>query len=74
MIGDIPVTADQIQASIGKLEAALARGETRVQFADRLVEYRSVSDLTNALAYFKSQLREVSGTGRQSYGVAVKGF
>jgi hypothetical protein len=73
-MGAIPVTATEIQASIAKLETALARGETRVQFADRLVEYRSISELTNALAYFKGQLREVNGNGRQSFGVAVKGF
>jgi hypothetical protein len=69
------VTAPEIQTKIDSLETALARGETRVQFADRLVEYRSISEITNALAYFRQQLREVSGTGRQSYGVMVtKGF
>jgi hypothetical protein len=69
------VTAQDLQASIDKLETALARGESRVQFADRLVEYRSPGELSNAIAYFKQQLREAGGTGRQSYGVAVtKGF
>jgi hypothetical protein len=69
------VTADQISASISALESALSRGETRVQFADRAVEYKSTSEVITALAYFRQQLREVGGTGRQSYGVAVtKGF
>jgi hypothetical protein len=68
------VTADEVRTSIAKLETALARGETRVQFADRLVEYRSISQLTDAIAYFRGQLVEQSGRGRQSFGVAVKGF
>jgi hypothetical protein len=74
MIGVTPVTAAEITANIAKLESALARGETRVQFADRLVEYRSISQLTDAIAYFRGLQVEQSGRGRQSFGVAVKGF
>lgn len=39
------------QADLDALEAALARGESRVRFADgREVTYRSVGDLREALA------------------------
>jgi hypothetical protein len=68
------VTATELQASIAKLETALARGEMRVQFADRLVEYKSTSAILDAIAYLRSQVLALSGRGRQSFGVAVKGF
>jgi hypothetical protein len=68
------VTAAEITANIAKLESALARGELRVQFADRLVWYRSIPELTNAIAYFRGLQVEQSGRGRQSFGRSVKGW
>lgn len=45
------------QADIDAIEAALARGEARVRFADgREVQYRSVSDLRAALGVLTSRM------------------
>ncbi len=73
-MGATPVTAEDLAANIAKLESALSKGEMSVQFADRTVVYRSISQLTEAIAYFRGQVTEQSGRGRQSFGVAVKGF
>jgi len=43
------------QTQIDALEAALAVGELRVKLADREVTYRSISELSTALAYAKGQ-------------------
>jgi hypothetical protein len=45
-------TLEQLQA----LEAALARGEKRVTFADKTVEYRSVDELKAAIREVKREL------------------
>jgi len=68
------VTSEQLQASIAKIETALSRGELRVQFADRMVEYRSVEELMRALEYFKGELARMAGRRRQWNLVAGKGF
>ncbi len=47
-------THEQLQA----LESALAKGEHRVTFADKTVEYRSVADLQEAIALVKRDLLE----------------
>lgn len=71
----------EVEAKIAALESALGRGEMRVDFADRSVTYRSVQDLTDALAYFKRILAEILATAnpgtvrsRQSYAVGASGF
>lgn len=53
----------------------------RVDFADRSVTYRSVSDLTSALDYFKRILADILAAAnpgavrsRQSYAVGARGF
>jgi hypothetical protein len=38
------------------LKAAIAKGESRVSFADRSVEYRSVDDMLRALAAIEAEL------------------
>lgn len=45
-------TIEQLQA----LEAALARGERRVTFADKTVEYRSVDELKAAIREIKREI------------------
>lgn len=45
-------TLEQLEA----LEAALARGEKRVTFADKTVEYRSVDELKAAIREVKREL------------------
>lgn len=71
----------EVEAKIAALESALARGEMRVDFADRSVTYRSVKDLTDALAYFTRILSELLASAnpgnvrsRQSFVVGARGF
>lgn len=71
----------EVEAKIAALESALARGEMRVDFADRSVTYRSVQDLTSALAYFNRILVDLYGAEtplsvrpRQSLVVGARGF
>lgn len=48
------------QADIDALEAALARGEKTVRFADgRSVEYRSPSEIATALAILRPSVTSV---------------
>lgn len=69
-------TQAQLETKIGALETALARGELRVDFADRSVTYRSVAEIQNALSYFQRLLSQLTSTGRskQTIAVASKGF
>lgn len=47
-------TQDQLTA----LETALAKGEKRVSFGDKTVEYRSVDELQSAIDIIKRELFE----------------
>ena len=47
-------THEQLNA----LEAALAKGEHRVTFGDKTVEYRSIPELKDAIALVKRDLLE----------------
>jgi hypothetical protein len=58
-------------SDLAAIEAAIARGEKSVQFADRLVSYRSIEELLQARAVIKAAL---AGDSRIRYGVAEKGF
>ena len=46
------------EEQLGALEAALARGEKRVTFGDKIVEYRSVEELQQAILAVKRDLYE----------------
>lgn len=46
------------QADLDALQAALAKGEKRVSFGDKTVEYRSVEELQAAIAAVKRDLFE----------------
>ncbi|WP_240097645.1 phage head-tail joining protein [Thermomonas flagellata] len=46
------------QADLDALQAALAKGERRVTFGDKTVEYRSVEELQAAIAAVKRGLFE----------------
>lgn len=61
-------TADDLAA----VEAAIAKGEASVQFADRAVSYRSIEDLLKARALIKTAL--ATGAVKQTLIVASKGF
>lgn len=68
-------------AQLQALEAALARGERRVTFQDKTVEYRSVDELKAAIREVKRGIFEqAAGTGlwpgapRQIRVTTTKGF
>lgn len=66
---------DEIRENIAKLETALARGEDTVQYADRMVRYKSSSAIREAIAYFKGLLTEASGgRSKQIHVFARNGF
>jgi hypothetical protein len=48
------------QAHLDALEAALVKGEKRVTFGDKTVEYRSVDELQAAIAAVKRDIFEQS--------------
>ena len=62
-------TQDQLTA----LEIALARGEHRVTFADKTVEYRSLDDLKAAIREVKRGL-SITNSTRQIRITTDKGF
>lgn len=51
-------TTDQL----ARLEAALASGEKMVRFDERWVEFRSPSELMEAIAAVKASMASASGT------------
>jgi len=53
----VAYTLEQLEA----LEAALARGERRVTFADKTVEYRSIEEIKDAIREVKRQLDRLDG-------------
>lgn len=69
------------QAHLDALEAALVKGEKRVTFGDKTVEYRSVDELQAAIAAVKHDLFEQAvdtglwpGAPRQIRVTTGKGF
>lgn len=72
----VAYTQAELEAKITALETTLARGELRVEFADRVVVYRSVGELTDALNYFQRLLTQVATPtrSRQTVAVASSGF
>lgn len=44
-------------ADLDALRAALARGERRVTFGDKTVEYRSIEELEAAIRHVEAELR-----------------
>lgn len=64
------------QADVDAVKAALAKGERRVQFADRSVEYRSTDELLQILRAMEAELDAAASTPRPKlyYGHASKGF
>ena len=52
------------ETHLATLEAALVKGERRVTFADKTVEYRSVEELKEAIREVKKAIdREAAATG-----------
>ena len=53
------------EAQLQALETALAKGEHRVSFGDKTVEYRSVEELQAAIRTVESELARSAGTTRK---------
>jgi len=62
------------QDDLDRVRLAIARGEQTVQFADRSVTYRSITQLMQAEEFISSQLRAAVGHRKQTLGFATKGF
>lgn len=69
------------QAHLDALEAALAKGEKRVTFGDKTVEYRTVDELKTAIDTVKRDIFEQAvatglwpGAARQIRVTTGKGF
>jgi hypothetical protein len=64
------------EADLTAVRTAIAKGERSVQFADRSVTYRDISELLQAEARISQALASAPATRRkkQMFGVASKGF
>ncbi len=62
------------QADLDNLERALASGQLSVQYDGKSVTYRSVAELTAAIAYTREQLALQTATGpvTQSYAAFAR--
>ncbi|WP_082648073.1 phage head-tail joining protein [Lysobacter antibioticus] len=60
-MSNLPYTHEQLHT----LRAALTRGERRVSFGDRLVEYRSVDELLAAIREIEAALAGTEGHSRR---------
>lgn len=52
------------QTDLDAINAAIARGESVVRFADRTVEYRSIGDLIKARNLIVAELNAAAATGQ----------
>lgn len=53
------------QEQVDALEKAIAEGATRVKYADKEVEYRSLSDMIQLLNLMKQELGALPAGGRK---------
>lgn len=72
----VAYTQAELEAKVAAIETAMARGELRVDFADRSVTYRSTAELITASDYFKRLLTQIvtPTRSRQTVAVASRGF
>jgi len=74
----VAYTEAELNAKILALETTLARGELRVDFADRSVTYRSIDEIVKSLEYFQRLLVPLAAATsrpvRQFFGVASRGL
>ena len=64
------------EAQLQALETALAKGERRVSFGDKTVEYRSVEELQAAIRTVEAEIARNTGASpkRQIRVTTAKGF
>lgn len=60
------------QADLAAVQAAIARGERSVQYADRVVTYRSIQELEQAARIIAKSLQ--TSRSKQTLLVGTKGF
>ena len=75
----MPYVQSEVETKITQLETALARGELRVDFADRSVTYKNTKEIVDAIAHFQRVLARLAaqagtGRGRQTFATAASGF
>ena len=63
-------TADDL----ARINKAIARGERRVTYSDRTVEYRDIADLLRARDAIITELNRSSGGGKKLIPMRTKGF
>lgn len=64
-----------IQSDIEALEKAIATGATRVKYADKEVEYRSLQEMLQTLDIIKKELGVTTSTNNnRKYGSFSKGL
>lgn len=61
------------QAQLDAIRATIARGELRVDYADRSVTYRSIEELLQAEQRIAAALN-TTGRPKQAYGTSSKGL
>lgn len=64
-------------SDLAAVQAAIAKGEFRVRFADRETQYRTMAELLEAEAHIQGELNQASATPRakQFFGVQTgRGF
>ena len=57
-----------------RIERAIAKGERRVTFSDRTVEYRDIADLLKARDAIKTAISHETGTRRRIWPMRGTGF
>lgn len=57
-----------------RIERAIAKGERRVTFSDRTVEYRDISELMQARDAVQTEIRKQSGATRRVRPMRSTGF
>ena len=64
------------ESQLHALETALAKGERRVSFGDKTVEYRSVEELQTAIRTVEAEIARNTGASpkRQIRVTTAKGF
>ncbi len=59
---------------LSRIERAIAKGERRVTFSDRTVEYRDIAELMQARDAMLTEIRKQNGTARRIRPMRSTGF
>jgi len=67
------ITLSEWEEQRDALELAIARRERSVQYGDRRVDYRSVADMQQALAFVERKIAALSGKRQQRKVLPIMG-